>query len=90
MLNNKRANISVYNELGKMDKRLIDVIYIPYIKELFDIRNWIKNKYGHEIKVYGQKKFERMVFRNVRDAVTYVLVCLNILYRGKRNIIEID
>lgn len=90
ILNNKRANISVYNELGKMDKRLIDVIYIPYIKELFDIRNWIKNKYGHEIKTYGQKKFERIVFKSVRDTITYILICLNILYRGKRNIIEID
>jgi len=90
VLTDTSAHIAVYNELGRMDENLIKSIYVPYVKELLFIRKWVKEEYGHEISVYGKKKYERMAFKNLRDTITYILVCLTIIYRGKRNIIEMD
>lgn len=90
VLNDSSVHIAVYNELGKMDKKLINRLYKSYAQTLVSVRKRIREEFGYEIKVHGSKKYERMAFKSLRDTITYVLVCMTILYRGRKNIIEVE
>lgn len=90
MIAEKKADIMVYNELGKKDRKLIDRIYIPYVRELTDIQKWLRDQYGVEVKVIGKKKDIRIMSKNLRDLIRFLIKRATILYRGKRNIVEID
>jgi len=45
-ISEKKANISVYKQHWGVDKKLVDCIYLPYLRELDGIKNELKKEFG--------------------------------------------
>lgn len=92
MINDKEAHIAVYNEVGKMDRQFINYIYIKYIKEIYSIRLYLKEKYKFafpEAEIRPGERGKRK-FTSFKDEAAYIYQCLTILFRGKRNYMYIE
>lgn len=91
MINNRESHIAVYNEVGRMDYKLIEYIYMKYVEELYHIRQYLKEKYNFvfpESEIRPGERGKRK-FTSLKDEVAYIYQCLTILFRGKKNYIKI-
>lgn len=85
-----KVNISVYNEIGKIDKRIVDVLYDDYIEQLKEKRNLLDKKYHLNFKEdQDRKKIGHWKYTGVEDLVTYIISYVNCLLRGKKNLRKI-
>lgn len=91
MINDKESHIAVYNEVGKMDHKLIQYIYMKYVKELYQIRQYLKQECDFVFPKAEIRPGERgkRKFTSFKDEAAYIYQCLTILIRGKKNYIAV-
>lgn len=91
MINDVESHIAVYNEVGKMDHELIEYLYKEYVKELYNIRQWVKRERNFVFPKAEIRPGERgkRKFTSLKDEIAYIYQCLTILLRGKKNYIKI-
>ncbi len=91
MLNDREAHIAVYNEIGNMDNRLIQLIYNDYVQEISYIRQYLKENYQFVFPINEIRPGERgnRKYTGLIDEILYLYQCLIILVRGKKNYIRV-
>ncbi len=91
ILSEREAFIEVYNELGRMDNRLINILYSNYIRDLIKIRKKIKEEFAFEIPVQENRSGEtKSQLRGLQDWIVYIWQSLIIMSRGHKNFVHIS
>lgn len=90
LLGDKEAHLNVYNQQGCMDDKLIDILYLSYIAELYKIREKLRINYDIHFKEDPIKTGERRLFKGVRETIVYFEDVLVYLLRNRKNRIRID
>lgn len=90
-INDKYVNINVYNTLGKFDAQLVKKLYDSYIKEIINIRRFLKENYMLEIKnPENRKSKSNWKYTGMKDLIVYILLSLNNVWRNHRNKLRIS
>lgn len=80
------ADISVYNELGKIDVHLMNLLYDGYIMDLLEIREMLNEEYAFELRTFESRKgSSRWKYTGLRDLFAYGMVFINNIFRGGKN-----
>ena len=86
-ISDKKIDIGIYNEVGKFDKKLLDMLYDEYILILMEIRTMLKDKYLLEFPIYESRKgSSKWKYTGIRDLLAYIVSFINALVRAKMNI----
>lgn len=90
ILDNNKAFIGVYNELGHKDKKLIEKLYKAYIISLCQERKELK-KIGIEIPLQQLRKGEKSVVSKMKfiDFIIFIYQCIPSVLHGKKNYIDL-
>ena len=87
-LEDHKADIGVYNEPGKIDKRLVDELYGNYVKRIIKIRKMLEERFFVKFQGYEDRsKGSCWKYTGMIDLMAYIAVYMNRLFRGKKNLI---
>lgn len=85
-LDGNSVDIGVYNELGRMDRRLVRELYENYAIKIIKIRQMLAESYQVRFQKYeDRKQGSTWKYTGMRDLIAYLAVYINCLFRGKKN-----
>lgn len=95
------VNINVYNRANRTSEDLVNAIYKPYLKKIFEKRKWLEIQYGLDfskqerkpihLKSLLDKKIIKANYKKIRN-YSFIALCQFVWYRksGKKDIIRIN
>ena len=86
-IDDDRVDIGIYNEVGKFDDKLLDLLYNEYAVKLAEYRRLLKDKFHFQFTPYESRKGSNgWKYTGIKDLLVYIVSFINSLVRSKKNI----
>ena len=87
-LKDNKVDMGVYNGIGKIDKQLVDELYVNYVRKITAIRTMLREKFNVRFQSYEDRsKGSKWKYTGIKDLAAYLAVYINHLFRSKKNVL---